>query len=79
MKLTYLQNIVYYSLDLVGTLVNFLCSLFRFYPKWELGLAYLLRKQETFMLAQNSEQVKRRSSNLKQANKKFSDAKDLAP
>ena len=79
MKINYIQNIIYYFLDLLGTLLNFLCSLVRFYPKLELGLEYLMRKQESFMLSQNSKQGKRRSSNLKQADKKFSDAKDLAP
>ena len=77
MKLNYLQNIVFYFLDCIGSFVNFLCSLIKVYPKLELGLEYLMRRQSAFMQNENIKQETRRTSNLKQADEKFTKAKGL--
>ena len=38
----YIRNLIYHSLEVASSLVNFLCSLIFLYPKCEFGISFLV-------------------------------------
>ena len=38
----YIRNLIYHSLEVISSLINFLCSLVFLYPKFELGISFLV-------------------------------------
>ena len=75
--MNYLTHLFFYSLDLLSSVLNFLGSIFGLYPKLELGMSYLLYREEKKVTKQDSTRESRRSKQNLQAQEKLEEAKRL--
>ena len=74
----YLRDIYFYFLEFVGGLVNLLCALFGIYPKLELGIIYLMRKQSLRVEEEVTDTQKKRKKKEQQALEKSNEANRLS-
>lgn len=64
----YFKMVVFYFLELVGSLVNLLCALFSYYPRFEFGVSFMLWIENKRVIKDNREQAHRRQKAELQAN-----------
>jgi len=73
----YIKDLAYYFFEFVGSLVNFTCSFVGVYPKLELGIQFLYTLENRRFTKETDEQTVRRSTLHKDADDKFSEAKEI--
>ena len=60
MVVDYFKMVVFYFLEVIGSLVNFLCALFSYYPRFELGVTFMLWVEGRRINTDTKEQALRR-------------------
>lgn len=74
----YFRDLFFYFLEFVGASINLCGSFFGLYPKLELGLTYLMRKQGRSVKEELAERQNKRDEKEKEASAKFEEAKRLS-
>ena len=74
----YTRDLFFYFLEFVGALINLFGSLFGLYPRLELGLAFLLRKQGKSVEAELTKSQNKREEKEQQASEKSNEANRLS-
>jgi hypothetical protein len=54
--MTYLRMLGFYFLEFVGSGINFLCSIVKYYPALDLGVSFLLKMEGSKVMQQRQEQ-----------------------
>lgn len=80
--MSYTRLLTFYFLEWIGTSINLLCSLVKYYPSVDLGVNFLLAGQSPKINAENRNQAERRQMHEQKADKKlsesgFDDGKDI--
>jgi hypothetical protein len=80
--MSYTRLLTFYFLEWIGTSINLLCSLVKYYPSVDLGVNFLLAGQSPKINAENRKQAERRQMHEQKADKKlsesgFDDGKDI--
>jgi len=71
----YFRELLYYSLEIVGGILNLLCALVHFYPKLELGLKVYLSYETNKIRKELEQHMNMKSSELNKADKLMDKAK----
>ena len=73
----YLDLLLFYCLEFLGSTINLVCSLFAYYPSTDLGVKYLLYKEARRIKTEQQLRVSDRDSKAQEADalkeKAFSD------
>ena len=56
----YFKMVVFYFLEVIGSLVNLVCALFSYYPRFELGVSFMLWTEGRRVNKDTKEQALRR-------------------
>jgi len=56
----YFKMVVFYFLEVIGSLVNLVCALFSYYPRFELGVSFMLWAEGRRVNKDTKEQALRR-------------------
>jgi len=73
----YFKYIVFYLTNMLSTIINFVCSLFGYYPQLELGVSFLVILESKRILSELDFAVKKKQDQLDNADEKVKIAREL--
>lgn len=73
----YTKTVIFYCLELAGSICNLLCSFLGVYPRLELGVSFLINKEAKKVTQEREERVVKKEEKLKNANVLVKEARSL--
>jgi hypothetical protein len=73
----YLQTVAFYSLEVVGAVINLIGSIIGVYPSLDLGVAFLMKRQAARVIAEKSVLAEDKKSKIEVAQEMVEKAKSI--